>query len=83
MSFVYPGDIRACRAGLAFTVLPGSGSEAFEVLGEHIKLQVDEFANFTVAKGGHRVGVRCDPAGEAVPLIVELCGSQADTVDCY
>ena len=83
MSFACSGDIRVCRAGLAFTVLPGRGSEAFEVLGEHIKLQVDELAGFAAIKGGDRVGVRRDPAGEAVPVIVDFCGGQADPVDCY
>ncbi len=72
-----------CSARLAFTVLSGRGSEALEVLGEHIKLQVDELPDFTAIKGGYRVGEWRDPAGETAAVIVDLCGGQADAIDCY
>ena len=71
------------RAGLVFTVLSGRGSEPLEVLGEHVKLQVNGLSTLARAKGGYRVGEWRDPAGEAAPVIVDFCGGQADAIDCY
>ena len=53
------------------------------MLGKHIKLKVHRLPGLKRVQGCYRMGVRRDPAGERVRVIVDFSGSQADALDCY